>query len=41
MDATVAPQNITFPTDLMVLNAARVKIIDKLYNKEVHLALKL
>ncbi len=40
MDATVAPQNITFPTDLKVLNSARVKseeIIDKLYNKEVHL----
>lgn len=39
MDATVAPQNITFPTDLKLLNAAREKseaIIDKLYNKELH-----
>lgn len=39
MDATVAPQNITYPTDLKVLNAAREKseeIIDKLYNKELH-----
>jgi hypothetical protein len=25
MDATVAPQNITFPTDLKVLNSARGK----------------
>jgi len=43
MDATVAPQNITFPTDLKVLNSARKKseeIIDKLYNKEIHLAEK-
>lgn len=34
MDATVAPQNITFPTDLKLLNTARIKseqIIDKLY----------
>ncbi len=34
LDATVAPQNITYPTDLKLLNAARVKseeIIDKLY----------
>lgn len=39
MDATVAPQNITFPTDLKLLNAAREKseeLIDKLYNKELH-----
>jgi IS5 family transposase len=39
MDATVAPQNVTFPTDLKVLNSAREKsekIIDKLYNKEKH-----
>jgi transposase, IS5 family len=34
MDATVAPQNITFPTDLKLLNSAREKseyLIDKLY----------
>lgn len=39
MDATVAPQNITFPTDLKLLHAVRLKseqIIDKLYNKELH-----
>lgn len=39
MDATVAPQNITFPTDLKLLNAAREKseeLIDKLYCKELH-----
>jgi hypothetical protein len=39
MDATVAPQNVTFPTDLKVLNSAREKseeIIDKLYNRETH-----
>jgi len=39
MDATVAPQNITYPTDLKLLHAARQKseaIIDKLYNKELH-----
>ena len=39
MDATVAPQNITYPTDLKLLNAARQKseaLIDKLYNKDVH-----
>ncbi len=38
MDATVAPQNITFPTDLKLLNAARKKseyLIDKLYVKEI------
>jgi hypothetical protein len=38
MDATVAPQYITFPTDLKLLNAAREKteeIIDKLYDKEI------
>jgi transposase, IS5 family len=36
MDATVAPQNITYPTDLKLLNAAREKseaLIDKLYKK--------
>ena len=35
MDATVAPQNITYPTDLKLLNTARRKseeLIDKLYN---------
>lgn len=39
MDATVAPQNITFPTDLKLLNAARNKseeLIDKLYKKAIH-----
>ena len=39
MDATVAPQNITYPTDLKLLNAAREKseaLIDKLYNKAIH-----
>jgi transposase, IS5 family len=38
MDATVAPQNITYPTDLKLLNEAREKseqLIDKLY---VHLS---
>lgn len=39
MDATVAPQNITFPTDLKLLNAARQKseeLIDKLYDAPLH-----
>lgn len=39
MDATVAPQNITFPTDLKLLNAARKKseeLINTLYNKDLH-----
>jgi IS5 family transposase len=39
LDATVSPQNVTFPTDLKVLNSAREKseeIIDKLYNKNKH-----
>ena len=39
MDATVAPQNNTYPTDLKLLNADRIKseqIIDKLYNKAIH-----
>src|SRR5690606_12119973 len=39
MDATVAPQNITYPTDLKLLNAARIKseqLIDKLYNSSIH-----
>lgn len=39
MDATVAPQNITFPTDLKLLNAARIKseqIIDSLYDPKLH-----
>lgn len=38
-DATVAPQNITYPTDLKLLNAAREKseeLIDLLYNHELH-----
>lgn len=39
VDATVAPQNITYPTDLKLLNASRLKseeLIDKLYNPNVH-----
>ncbi|HEY8659908.1 MAG TPA: transposase [Hanamia sp.] len=39
MDATVAPQNITFPTDLKLLNAARKKseqLIDILYKPLLH-----
>ncbi len=39
MDATVAPQNITFPTELKLLNAARKKseqLIDILYNSLLH-----
>src|SRR5699024_1550857 len=39
MDATVAPQNITFPTDLKLLNAARQQseeLIDKLYDAPLH-----
>lgn len=39
MDATVAPQHITFPTDLKLLDAARRKseqLIDKLYNAKLH-----
>lgn len=39
MDATVAPQDITFPTDLKLLNAARKKseeLIDFLYNPSLH-----
>ncbi len=38
-DATVAPQNITYPTDLKLLNAARKKseeLIDILYSHELH-----
>jgi hypothetical protein len=38
-DATVAPQNITYPTDLKLLNAARTKseeLIDKLYHSKLH-----
>jgi IS5 family transposase len=38
-DATVAPQNITYPTDLKLLNAARVKseeLIDILYDCALH-----
>ena len=39
MDATVAPQNITFPTDFKLLNASRIKseqIIDTLYDVQLH-----
>lgn len=39
IDATVAPQNITFPTDLKLLNAARRKseeLIDILHNPLLH-----
>lgn len=39
MDATVSPQNITYPTDLKVLNSSRIKsekIIDILYDKVLH-----
>lgn len=39
MDATVAPQDITFPTDSKLLDAARRKserIIDLLYQPELH-----
>lgn len=39
MDATVAPQNITFPTDLKLLNASRIKseqIIDTIYDAQLH-----
>lgn len=39
MDATVAPQNITYPTDLKLLNAAREKaeqIIDELFDRSKH-----
>jgi transposase, IS5 family len=38
-DATVAPQNITYPTDLKLLNAAREKseeLIDMLYDPALH-----
>lgn len=39
MDATVAPQNITYPTDLKLLNAARIKsesLVDILYDPLLH-----
>jgi transposase, IS5 family len=39
MDAVVAPQNITYPTDLKLLNEARKKsedLIDKLYCSGLH-----
>lgn len=42
-DATVAPQNITYPTDLKLLNAAREKseeLIDILYNPLLHSDIK-
>ena len=38
-DASVAPQNITYPTDLKLLNAARVKseeLLDTIYNPLLH-----
>ncbi len=38
-DATVAPQNITYPTDLKLLNAAREKseeLIDQLHDPLLH-----
>lgn len=40
-DATACPQDIAYPTDLNLLNDARVKtekIIDKLYLKQAHVA---
>lgn len=39
VDATVAPQAITYPTDLKLLNASREKseeLIDKLYEQDLH-----
>jgi hypothetical protein len=39
IDATACPQNITYPTDVKLLNASREKteeIIDKLYNPALH-----
>ncbi len=39
MDANVAPQNITYLSDLKLLNASQVKreeLIDELYCKEIH-----
>lgn len=43
IDATIAPQTITFPTDLKLLDAARRKseqLVDMLYNRELHGAVK-
>ena len=43
MDATVAPQHITYPTDLKLLSAARRKseqLIDLLYDSSVHGSVK-
>jgi transposase, IS5 family len=40
MDATVAPQYITFPTDLKLLNACREKteeIINKIFDSDIHI----
>lgn len=40
-DATACPQDITYPTDLKILNESREKseqLIDKLYDKELHKA---
>jgi len=39
VDATAVPQNITYPTDLKLINSSRVKseeIIDCLYNRILH-----
>lgn len=43
MDATVAPKNITLPTDLKLLNASRIKneeIIDFLHGPQLHVLFK-
>lgn len=43
VDATAAPQNITYPTDLKLINAARIKsqqILDKLYDRALHGSVK-
>jgi hypothetical protein len=39
IDATECPQNITYPSDLKLLNASREKaeeVIDNLYNHALH-----
>ncbi len=39
IDATVCPQTITYPTDIKLLNASRVKteeLIDRLYQPSIH-----
>ena len=43
MDATIAPQDITYPTDVKLLNCARRKseeLIDLLYDSKLHGSLK-